>query len=37
MATIFDVLGIDSKTQFVNPSGRPVYLLDEGRPIADLA
>ncbi|HWB10675.1 MAG TPA: DUF1501 domain-containing protein [Pirellulales bacterium] len=37
MATVFDVLGIEPKTQFVNPAGRPVYLLEEGRPISELA
>jgi uncharacterized protein (DUF1501 family) len=36
MATVFDVLGIDPKVQFVNPAGRPVYLLEDGRPIAEL-
>jgi hypothetical protein len=36
MATVFQVLGIEPKTQFVNPAGRPVYLLEEGRPIAEL-
>ena len=36
MATIFEVLGIDRKIQFINPDGRPVYLLEDGRPIADL-
>jgi hypothetical protein len=36
MATIFDVLGIDRKTQFVNQAGRPVYVLEEGDPIREL-
>ena len=36
MATIFHVLGIDPHTQFVNPAGRPVYMLEEGQPIAEL-
>jgi hypothetical protein len=37
MATIFHVLGIDPQQQFVDQSGRPQYLLDEGaRPIAEL-
>jgi Protein of unknown function (DUF1501) len=37
MATIFHVLGIDSHTQYVDPSGRPQYLLPEGaRPIREL-
>jgi hypothetical protein len=37
MATIFDHLGIEPKTQFLNQAGRPVYLLEEGRPIAMFA
>lgn len=36
MATLFEVLGIDRQTQFVNPDGRPVYLLESGTPIAEL-
>jgi hypothetical protein len=37
MATIFHVLGIDSQTQYQDPSGRPTYLLPQGaRPIAEL-
>jgi hypothetical protein len=36
MATVFEVLGIDRQTQFINPDGRPVYLLEEGKPIAEL-
>jgi hypothetical protein len=36
MATIFHVLGLDPRTQFVNPGGRPVYMLEEGQPIAEL-
>jgi hypothetical protein len=37
MATVFHVLGIEPGTQVVNQAGRPVYLLEEGRPIAGLA
>lgn len=37
MATIFEHLGIEPKTQFLNPAGRPVYLLEEGRPLNALA
>ncbi|MFN0056096.1 MAG: DUF1501 domain-containing protein [Planctomycetales bacterium] len=37
MATIFDVLGIDRKLQFVNQAGRPVHVLEEGTPIRELA
>lgn len=36
MATIFHVLGLDPRLQFVNPGGRPVYMLEEGQPIAEL-
>ncbi len=36
MATVFDVLGIDRGLQFVNQGGRPVYMLEEGKPIAEL-
>ncbi len=36
MATVFHVLGIDPGLQFVSPSGRPVYMLTEGRPIPEL-
>ena len=36
MATVFQVLGIDRATQFVNPGGRPIYMLEEGKPIAGL-
>lgn len=36
MATIFHVLGINQQTQFLSPSGRPVYMLEKGKPIAEL-
>jgi uncharacterized protein (DUF1501 family) len=36
MATIFHVLGIPQQTQFMSPSGRPVYMLEKGKPIAEL-
>jgi hypothetical protein len=36
MATVFLVLGIDRQLQIINPDGRPVYLLENGTPIADL-
>ena len=36
MATVFHVLGIDPKLQFVNQAGRPVYMLENGQPIAEL-
>ena len=36
MATIFHILGIDTKLQFLNQAGRPVYMIEEGQPIAEL-
>ncbi|MEO2007617.1 MAG: DUF1501 domain-containing protein [Pirellulaceae bacterium] len=36
MATIFDVLGIDRRVQFVNQAGRPTYMIEDGKPIAEL-
>ena len=36
MATVFDVLGIDRKLQFNNQAGRPVYMIENGKPIAEL-
>lgn len=36
MATVFEHLGIEPRTQVVNQAGRPVNLLEEGRPIAAL-
>jgi hypothetical protein len=36
MATIFDVLGVDQKLQFLNQSGRPVSMIENGSPITDL-
>jgi hypothetical protein len=37
MATIFHVLGIDPQAQFINPAGRPEYLLPDGaKPITEL-
>ena len=36
MATVFHVLGIDAQTQFMNTAGRPVYMIEEGQPIAEL-
>ena len=37
MATIFRHLGIEPKTQFNNQAGRPVFLMEEGRPITTFA
>jgi uncharacterized protein (DUF1501 family) len=36
MATVFQVLGIDRSTQFMSNAGRPVYMIEEGEPIAEL-
>jgi uncharacterized protein (DUF1501 family) len=36
MATVFHVLGVDPQTQFVNPAGRPVSMLEDGQPISAL-
>ena len=37
LATLYHVIGIDSsRTTITDPSGRPQYLLDEGRPIEEL-
>jgi uncharacterized protein (DUF1501 family) len=36
MATVFQVLGIERRVQFVNTAGRPVYMIEEGKPIAEL-
>lgn len=36
MATLFDVLGIDRKVQYHNLAGRPVSMIENGRPIAEL-
>lgn len=36
MATVFDVLELDRGAQFVNQAGRPVYLIEDGKPIQEL-
>lgn len=36
MATVFSVLGIERRVQFVNQAGRPVYMIENGRPIEEL-
>ncbi len=36
MATVFHVLGIPRDTQFMSNSGRPVYMIESGQPIAEL-
>jgi hypothetical protein len=36
MATVFHVLGIPQELQYRDPSGRPVSMVDGGKPIAEL-
>lgn len=36
MATIFQVLGVDRRVQYVNQAGRPVYMIENGKPISEL-
>ncbi|QDU95588.1 DUF1501 domain-containing protein [Lignipirellula cremea] len=36
MATILQMYGVDHRMQFVNNSGRPVFLVEDGQPIAEL-
>jgi uncharacterized protein (DUF1501 family) len=36
MATVFHVLGIDHRIQFVDQGGRPVYMIEDGEPIPSL-
>ncbi len=36
MATIMQMYGIDHRLQFVNNQGRPVYLVEDGKPISEL-
>jgi hypothetical protein len=35
-ATVYHVLGIDPTVSFLDRTGRPVPVLDEGKPIAEL-
>lgn len=37
MATVFDVLGIEQQTQFINQGGRPVFMVENGKPIPELS
>ena len=34
--TVYKVLGIDPELEFPNDTGRPMALLNQGRPIAEL-
>jgi hypothetical protein len=36
MATVFHVLGIDRRVQFIDQAGRPVYMIENGKPIEEL-
>ncbi len=36
MATVLQVLGINPRTQFINQAGRPVYMVEDGKPIREL-
>jgi hypothetical protein len=36
MATVFHVLGIEPRIQFVNQSGRPTYMIENGKAIEEL-
>ena len=36
MATVFHVMDIDRRIQFTNQTGRPTYMIETGRPIAEL-
>jgi hypothetical protein len=36
MATILHALGIDLEVQYVDPSGRPRYMVESGQPLAEL-
>ena len=36
LATVFQTLGIDRRLQFTNQSGRPTYMIEQGRPIEAL-
>ena len=36
MATVFHVLDLDRRIQFTNQAGRPTYMIETGKPIAEL-
>jgi hypothetical protein len=36
LATIYKVLGIDTQQSFKDHSGRPIPILDRGKPIEEL-
>lgn len=35
-ATLLHVLGIDPRVQFTHPSGRPIYMIEDGRAIEEV-
>jgi hypothetical protein len=35
-ATTLHALGIDPRIQFTHPSGRPIYMIDDGRPLEEV-
>jgi hypothetical protein len=35
-ATLLHVLGIDPRIQFTHPSGRPIYMIEDARPIEEV-
>jgi len=36
LATVLKMFGLDPKLQFMNHQGRPVYVVENGRPISEL-
>lgn len=36
MATILQALGVDLKVQYTHPSGRPINMIEDGKPIEEL-
>ena len=36
MATVFHALGVDPRTPYINQAGRPVYMVEDGKPIEEL-
>ena len=36
VATIFQALGMDQGLQYVHPTGRPIYMVEDGKPIDEL-
>jgi uncharacterized protein (DUF1501 family) len=36
MSTVFHVLGLDRRVQYIDQAGRPVYMIENGKPIPEL-